>query len=209
MTRVIEYEMSKNIDTQSLSDAQILALSVKQPHYFEVIVERYQRQFVRKAISVLRNEEDASDVVQETFVRIYTAANRFKKKEGATFSSWAYAILVNQCYTAYRKQRRSSQVSIESNPAFADLIPDKAGIQEYEQRFVKDHVLSLISRLPVILRNVVDLYFIKGIPQQVIAEQEGVSNGVIRARIHRAKKELKKLDLQLVEAEDRSLTHQS
>src|SRR5262245_59938532 len=93
-------------DHKQLADAELLALSIEKPAYFEEIVARYQRAFVRKAVSILRDDNDAYDAVQETFVRIYTAARRFKPQEGASFSSWAYKILVNQCYTAYKKKHK-------------------------------------------------------------------------------------------------------
>lgn len=185
-----------HIDVNALSDREILALSVKQPRYFEELVKRYERQFIRKAISVLRNDEDAYDAVQETFVRIYVAANRFKEHEGASFSSWAYTVLVNQCYTLYKKRERASYVSFESEPELAESVADTSGNDDIETRFAKDRLLGLISKLPKLLRSVVEAHFIQGLPQKAIAEREGVSNGVIRTRVHRAKKELKKLDMQ-------------
>jgi RNA polymerase sigma factor (sigma-70 family) len=130
-------------------------------------------------------------------VRIYTAAKRFKTQEGASFSSWAYTILVNQCYTAYRKKQRTDAVSLDLEPEFAEIIPDRRGIQAFEDKLSADHVMRLLSKLPVILRRAVQAHFIDGLPQKQIAEQEGVSHGVIRQRIHRAKRELRKIDMNL------------
>lgn len=184
-------------DAKALSDAELLALSRTKPDAFETIVSRYQRLFLRKAVSILRDENDAYDVVQETFVRIYTAAHRFKAQEGASFSSWAYTILTNQCYTAYKKKHKRELVSLEFVPELVEVIPDQAGVEELERAFTKDYLLSLISKLPVLLRRTVEMHFIDGLPQKEVAEREGVSNAVVRSRIHRAKKELQKLNLSL------------
>lgn len=187
----------KERNTNTMEDAELLALSKAEPKLFEVLVNRYQRQFLRKAVSILRSEEDASDAVQETFVRIYMASNRYKVQEGASFSSWAYAILINQCYTAYRKKHKRELISLEFVPELVEVLPDQASIEELEHSYVRNQLVSLISRLPVILRRVVELHFIDGLPQKVVAEQEGVSNAVVRTRIHRAKKELQRINLTL------------
>lgn len=183
------------IDLKPLSDADILSLSISEPYAFEELVDRYQRSFVRKALSILRNEDDAYDAVQDTFVRIYSAARRFEPKKGASFSSWAYTILINQCYTAYKKRHKHDLISLEFAPELVEVIPDQAGIEDLERKYAKDHLLSLVSKLPVILRRVVELHFLEGLPQKQVAEKEGISNAVVRSRIFRAKKELIKMNL--------------
>lgn len=179
------------------TDEELLAISRKEPRAFEQLVARYQRLFVRKASSILRDEEDAHDVVQETFVRIYMASGRFVKKEGASFSSWAYAILTNQCYTAYRKKHKRELVSLEFVPELVEVLPDQSAIEELERTYVRDQLIRMVSKLPALLRRVVEMHFIDGLPQKEVAEREGVSNTVIRSRIYRAKKELQKLNLSL------------
>jgi len=185
-------------DPKILSDSEILAISLKEPKYFEEIVDRYQRSFIRKAVSILRNEDDAYDVVQEVFVRIYMNAGKFKSHEGASFSSWAYTILINQCYSSYRKKHIREIISLDFVPELIEIIPDQAAIEELETKFTRDYLLVLVSKLPVLLRRVVESYFINGLSQKAIAQEEGVSNNVIRTRIHRAKKELQKMNLEFV-----------
>lgn len=191
---------SQNADTRAMPDAEVLTLSVSQPDAFEVLVDRYQRAFQRKATSILGSEDDARDAVQETFVRIYVAAKKFRPREGASFSSWGYTILINQCYTAYRKRQRALGVSFDDNPELAESIPDQAGLLELENRLTADYVMRMISKLPALLRRAVERHFIDGLPQKDIAVEEGVSAGVIRQRIHRAKQELRKLDLRFAYA---------
>ncbi|MCX6716091.1 MAG: RNA polymerase sigma factor [Candidatus Taylorbacteria bacterium] len=191
-------------DIKALSDAELLSLSREEPAVFEEIVNRYQRSFVRKAVSILRNEDDAYDAVQDTFVRIYTASGKFETREGASFSSWAYTILINQCYTSYKNKHKRELVSLEFVPELVEVIPDQASIDDLERKYTKDYLLSLISKLPVLLRRVVELHFIDGLPQSVVAKQQGVSNAVVRSRIHRAKKELQKMNLELVYVKDQA-----
>lgn len=180
-------------DLKALSDSQLLKLSVKNPDYFGELVTRYEPAFTRKALSILGNREDATDAVQETFVRIYAAAKRFSDKEGASFSSWGYAILTNRCFTAYSAGRKMKKVSLDQEPEMADIIPDDTMAREHEVLIAREYVLSLLSRLPELLRKVVTLHFIQGKKTKEIASQLGISDGAVRARIHRAKRALRRI----------------
>ena len=62
---------------------------------FELLVSRYQERAYRLAWSILRNAEDARDVSQEAFIRLYEMAGSFRGR--SKFSTWFYRILVNAC----------------------------------------------------------------------------------------------------------------
>ena len=83
------------------------------------------------------------------------------------------------------------------DPEIQELVPSKADGVLLEQKLDTDYVLSLISKLPVILGQVLRLYSVDGKSQKDIATIEGISLGAVRARIHRAKKELKKMNLRV------------
>lgn len=182
-------------DIKKLSDDEVFVMSLKCPDLFSEIMDRYQSAFIRKAKEILHDEEDAYDAVQEAFVRIYSAARTYRKQENASFKSWAYKILTNQCFTMYQKKKKLYGTSSLSDE-FSEVLPDKREAEAYENKLDKDYLMSLLSRLPLILARVVTLHFIDEVPQKKIAQQEGVSNEVVRTRIHRAKKELKKISLQ-------------
>ena len=79
------------------------------------------------------------------------------------------------------------------DPEIQELVPSKAEIDSFEQKLDTDYVLSLISKLPVLLGRVLRLWSVEGKSQKDISKIEGISLGAVRARIHRAKKELKKI----------------
>ena len=87
----------------NLKDEEILAASLEKPALFRILVARYQEAFIRKALGILRQREEAEDIVQETFVKIYFNGKKFKKMEDVEFKSWAYKILVNTAISRYRK----------------------------------------------------------------------------------------------------------
>src|SRR3989344_9344870 len=81
------------------SDEEVLRASQKNPDAFAILVSRYEEAFLRKARSILYAREDAEEVVQDAFTRIYVYADRYVPQEGASFSSWAYAILTRLAFT--------------------------------------------------------------------------------------------------------------
>src|SRR3989344_4941383 len=90
------------INTVKISDETVFLASLRDPERFSEIVDRYQTAFLRKAMEILGDENDAYDIVQEAFVRIYSAAKQYRKLEGVAFKSWAYKVLMNQCFTMYQ-----------------------------------------------------------------------------------------------------------
>lgn len=178
------------------SDEEILALSVTDPDMFSVLVDRYEEAFLRKANQIITYDAEAArDIVQEAFVKIYLNAAKFKIQEGASFKSWGYKILINTCFTKYKKLKNERVFLNDLDPEIQELVPSKADMDSFEQKLDTDYVLSLISKLPVILGRVLRLYSVEGKSQKDIAKLEGISLGAVRARIHRAKKEIKKMDL--------------
>ncbi|MCK5026908.1 MAG: RNA polymerase sigma factor [Candidatus Pacebacteria bacterium] len=176
--------IQKNIS--ELADEEVLFASIKDPHAFEELVDRYQDAFMRKAKKLLNTKENAEDAVQETFTKIYIYAGKFKVQEGASFKSWGYKILVNTCFTHGKKKKLHQERFALIDPEFEHLVADKH--DQFESYTAKEHILSILSRMPDSLGKVLENYYIKGIPQKELAQEEGVSISAIKTRVHRAKK---------------------
>lgn len=182
------------IDTsvEHLSTEEVFLLSLRYPRHFKEIINRFETPFMSKALYILKNEQSAADVVQETFVRMYASAAKYRKQKGATFSSWAYKILMNQCFTEYKKRKREREMTATLPEEWAEYVPDTYARDSFEQKLTKEYVMSLVSKLPAVLRRSLTMYFFDEVPQAEIARQEGVSHDVVRTRIHRAKQYLKR-----------------
>jgi len=176
----------------SLKDEDVIKQSLLEPDVFSIIVERYEVPFRHAARRIL-GSEDADDAVQETFVRMYMHANKYAKKEGVKFSSWAYAILVRVCYTIYSKNKRHSTFSLDSQ--ITDEIEDFSVRNLREYGFDASYLLSMVSKLPALLRRTVELYVFDHKSEKEIARMEGVSYGVVRTRLSRARDRLREINL--------------
>ena len=177
-------------NAQELSDEEILQRSQKEPWIFAVLLDRYQEAFLRKARSIIHNELDAEEVVQDTFTKIYIHAASFEPQAGAKFSSWAYRILMNTAFTRYQKKIKEGERFTMLDPEFEAMVPDRTvGAVVYERN---DAVERVLARLPEHFVYVLRRHYLERWPHQAIADETGETVGTIKARIHRAKAAFRK-----------------
>jgi RNA polymerase sigma-70 factor, ECF subfamily len=174
-------------------DELVLAQSLQNPRVFSILVSRYEAMFVRKARQILKDDEEARDAVQDTFVKVYAHASRFRELDGGSFKSWAFKILMNTCFTRYAdaKKRRLRSVSIER-----ELVSEPRAEAESIHSTVylnRDALSRAIDALPEPMGKILSLHYLEEKPQKEIAALLHVSPETVRVRIHRAKKELKKI----------------
>lgn len=135
-----------------------------------------------------RNDEDAADVTQETYLRAYRALPRFRRD--AQFTTWLYRITANAASTHRGQRARHDYEELDEKhsnklPFHAEL-PEKA--ENSELRMIIGEALQL---LPPKLRSVVVLRDIYDFSHEMIAEELGISETAAKVRLHRARKKLK------------------
>ena len=184
--------MQDDQNLTTLPDELVLSRAASEPEMFELLVDRYEAAF-RNAARRIVGLEDAEDAVQETFVRMYIHAPKYAKRDGIKFSSWAYSILVRVCYSIYTKNKKRESFTIDKE--VADELEDFSLKELREYKMDKEYLLSLISKLPSLLKRTLELYVFDHKSEKEIAELEGVSHGVVRTRISRAKDKLKLMNL--------------
>lgn len=170
-----------------LSDKDILNKSFDNPKYFELLVDRYQEVFLRKSMSIVHSKEEAEDIVQETFLKIYKFGNNFREREGASFRSWAFEILRNTCFSYYKRQKRYASQTKLVDFSENDFEDNSTPFLESVTNERKSNIESVLSSMPETLANVLRLYFLEEKSQKEIAEIENISLGAVRTRVHRAK----------------------
>lgn len=173
-------------ELDTLSDEEVLRASRTEPEAFALLVRRYEAAFMRKARSILYVQEDAEEVVQDTFTRIYLYADRYVPQEGASFSSWGYAILTRLAFTRYQKLKRERGRTQELDTEAYERLPDTVAF--LEDLTVRDEVLMALSKLPEAASRILRLQFLEGKTQEEIAAVEGSTVSAVKTRVHRAKK---------------------
>jgi RNA polymerase sigma-70 factor (ECF subfamily) len=169
----------------------------------EALIRRYQNYVFRLSYLVMRNEQDAEDMTQETFIRAFRALPRFEIRKGVSFEAWLYRIAVNCCRS--RMRRKWYQVLPWPDPA-PQLVsepeeqPDRLALQS-EQR---DEMLQAIDSLGSKHRLVVILRYYAGLSNEEIAQTLNIPSGTVRSRLHTARQRLKKLLSEREERESRT-----
>lgn len=173
-------------------DEDVLSASFKHPYLFEIIVERYEEAFLRKARAIVHDEEASRDIVQDTFVKIYLYGRSFKPVEGARFSSWAYKVLMNVCFHWYKKMKREKLFFSALDEDMEAVLPhdDNAERSLYLDT---DYLESMFSRLPETFARILRLYVVGRRDYKEIAHIEGITEGAVKTRMHRARAEMKKI----------------
>ena len=171
----------------TLPDAEVLARSRAEPDLFAVLVRRYEAPLLRRARTILKSPEDAEEVVQDAFTKMYLYADKYREQEGASFSSWAYTILNRVAYTKYRTKMAEWGKRAELLPEHYESLPD-ARAEFLEDLSIRNEVVSALAKLPETAAKILRLQFIEGKSQEEIAESEGLSVPAVKTRVHRAKK---------------------
>ncbi|MBI2023424.1 RNA polymerase sigma factor [Candidatus Giovannonibacteria bacterium] len=186
--------VKKNSAPQNIPEEEILRGSMENPALFSILIDKYQVPFLRKAQSIVHSQEEAEDIVQETFTKMYLYAGRFKKQEGIEFKSWAWRILVNTSLTHYRKIKRTfgdvgylDEILAKGEEADVGLPLEN----ELDDVYRKDEINSAISRLPEDAAALLRDHYIEDRPYEEIAKKYDISIGALKMKLFRARKVLK------------------
>lgn len=193
MTSYLQEESSEK-KLEEMKDEEILRASLNEPAVFEILVEKYQEPLMRAAWRVVRSREEAQDIVQEAFVKMYKNAERFEKYQGIEFKSWAYKITINTAITHYRKLKKGEMLS--EDPAMFQ----EADLEPVDTRFslaadAKAVVASVLEKMPEHLGKVLKSYYIEDKSYRTIAQEEKISIPTLKMRLFRAKKLFRKLNI--------------
>lgn len=141
------------------------------------------------------NEEDAKDLVQETFLKSYRALDSYEP--GTNAKAWLFKILKNAYINQYRKKlRRPTQVDYEDYIGYQDL-EEGSGVEFFDLReeifdnLIGDEVTTAVNALPVNFRAVILLCDVEGFTYEEISKIIDIPIGTVRSRLHRARNMLK------------------
>ncbi len=150
---------------------------------FEEIYQRFGERMKSVAWSHLGNVSDAEDAVQETFLKIHRAATTFTGE--ASFSTWAYRILVNTCYDALRRRKRRVEET-NLDDAVETAVRTAPNVDDTKRIALR----RMLDELPEQRRAVFTLFEIEGLSHAEIAQILGISEGNSKWILFSTKKEL-------------------
>ncbi len=157
---------------------------------YDQIVRRYKDQLLNFVFRFLANAEEAEDVVQETFLRVYR--NRFAYTRVAKFSTWIYTIAGNLARTELRRRKRRRLFSISTDMGLEDRdfeISDDAFNPELhvDSALQEELIQREISKLSPKFREVIILRDVQELSYEEISKIIRVPIGTVKSRVNRAR----------------------
>lgn len=154
-----------------------------------MLLKRYQREFTERALALLKTRDEAEDVVQEAFVRIYRFADRFTPEAGG-FKPWAMTILMNVARSAYRKR---AIMWLRHAPLHAEHYENLAAPSHTEAAFAQDVVERALAQIPEDTALLLRKAFIEGFSYAELGALLGISEGAVKVRVLRGKRALRQV----------------
>ncbi len=188
-------EQIRDIGTELNDEQLMIAVQKGDKTAYEALVLRYRDDALRLAYHYLHNWEDARDISQDAFVKVYLKADSFDPAQ--RFRPWFFRILVNHSLNFLNRKKKVKFLSIfqrsrENEEAILlDQLSDDEGIgHEFQNRQMVWKALAALSGSH---RDVLILHEMQGFKEQEISEMLGCSVGTVKSRLHYAKKRMRRL----------------
>ena len=155
------------------------------------LYDRWVRSLYSLVLHLLRDPDEAEDVVEETFWQAWRKADSYEPSRGAV-STWLLTIGRRKALDRLRARKRNREDSIESESGFADLpssSPDPES--QAEGSDLREHVRAALRELPNEQREVLELGYFSGLSQAEIAEKTGQPLGTVKTRMRLAMQKLR------------------
>jgi RNA polymerase sigma-70 factor, ECF subfamily len=183
----------------SLSD-QALVEKIKSGDYdaFSDMVNRYEGKVYRLAIRMLRNQEDAEDALQETFLQVYRGVKDFEGR--SSFSTWLFRLATNVCLMKIRSRKIEPSKLLPLEDYTPQHEKDKnPQLQEWPEKpeeillnkESREKMLEALDKLAPEYRAVFVLRDIEGFTNAETGEALGISVAAVKSRLHRARLHLR------------------
>ena len=162
---------------------------------FAALVDEHQRYVYNLALRIVKDENEALDLTQETFVRAWTALPNFKGQ--SQFRTWLYRIVTNLCYNRLPNLRRSLN---DLGDDVMEDIPEtnfNTPAQEFESNEIRQHLYRAIDSLDANYKILITLRYQNELSYDEIAVTLNLPLGTVKTGIFRAKEQLRKSLAQL------------
>ncbi len=170
---------------------------------FRLIVRKHKDDAFTLAVSVVKNEAVAQDVVQVAFIKAYNKLDTFRRE--SKFSTWFCRIVINEAYNRRKKEQKKTEAlenvsfdeisTEELNEVFSKIETDN------QQYYINEALMKLPSNYSLALR----LFYLKEFSLKEITEITGWTNTNTRVQLHRAREAMKKVLTELLKLKKEDL----
>ncbi len=174
--------------TQSGTDDDLLlAIATGDQLAFRRLMERHAKQMLALAQRLTGSADDADEVVQEAFLKVWRLSGRWEVNGAAAFSTWFYRVVFNACLD---RKRRTPMAPLEE--AGVPVDPGPIGFETAQSKQRRDAIVAAIDHLPKRQKEAVWLYYFGEVSGPQAAEILGMSLSALEALLVRGRRGVKK-----------------
>jgi len=190
---VIERAPARPVSTPSSDQEFVQRLQAGDDLAYRRLIERYQLRVLRLAYGILRSREEADEIAQMVFVKVFLSIKNFAGR--SSLFAWIYRIAANECYSALRK--RGIEVSIDASdphdPCGRSLRTCPQPGSPFDAVLLQRNYLNrLLSSVPEHDRHLLLLREVEGLSMSELAETTGMNENTVKIRLFRARQRLVK-----------------
>ncbi|KAA3637344.1 MAG: RNA polymerase sigma factor [Calditrichaeota bacterium] len=161
---------------------------------FKELMKRYQQKSFSKVMSMLKNEDDAKDVVQDIFIKVYNNLPKFKMN--SSFSTWLYIITVNTTLNFIEKQKRKPTWWLTDDFEMEFAHQEESEImyimgKGVEKDEIGECIEETLDKMSAPDKKVIELRFFEELDYNTIAENIDISLSAMKMRLKRAREEFR------------------
>jgi RNA polymerase sigma-70 factor, ECF subfamily len=157
---------------------------------YELLIRSRLERLLRLALSIVGNEADARDAVQESCLKAWRELPRLRDAD--RFEAWLWRITINACRSSLRGRRRASVHEIVVDDTAPGSEPIQPGNAFADDVTVKDAIRRAFRRLDPDKRSILVLHYVEERPVTEIARLLGIAEGTAKSRLHAARKSLER-----------------
>ena len=174
------------------TDEELVSLTIDNQDYLAILIKRYEDKLLRYIHRISNvSAEEAEDVLQEVFIKVYTNLNDFD--QDLKFSSWVYRIAHNHVISNFRRNKtRGMEEQIPIDEKIANiLISDIDTIKDIDHTFLKENINKVLMKMDIKYREVLVLKYLEEKEYKEMSDILKKPMGTIATLINRAKKQFK------------------
>jgi RNA polymerase sigma-70 factor (ECF subfamily) len=181
----------KDVESMNSDSALVMSIGTGDKTAFRVLVERHKKTAYGMALGLVGNRDDAFDISQEAFLRVYRSAKSFDHKQ--PFLPWFYTIIANLSRTWLRRRSARDHRTVDLDEASSFLVsddnPEEAVIHDQQVTRLRQALLQLSFAD----REIIVLQHFRNLSYDEIAKLLEIPRGTVMSRLYYARKRLAKL----------------
>jgi RNA polymerase sigma-70 factor (ECF subfamily) len=195
-------ELAGNAVTSQKADGEVERSLIRRAQRgdraaFDSLVRRYDQEVLRMAMRIVQSAEEAQDLYQEAFLKVYRSIGRFRLE--AKFSTWLYRVVMNVCLDHLRRQKARNEAQMpegdDGQTDFVQSLPEERPVlnpeRAYQAREIGGRLQQAMGRLSPRERLVFEMKHCQGMKLREIGEVCGTSEEAAKNSLFRALQKLR------------------